>query len=169
MEYRGIEYSVVQGIGRTCGNGPRRLRTWRSPAKRTANRWRWSKPGRRLIGRSLRKRRGLSRCLDAGIDAAAGTISHLPNRRAGVPSSDAVDGCGAAALVRRCCRRGTRSPVGCRRFTNCKLLILLAFSGSGRGTRTPDPRIMIPDFLGLSAFQVRLPSIFLAIQPLFRS
>jgi hypothetical protein len=32
--------------------------------------------------------------------------------------------------------------------------------GSGRGTRTPDPRIMIPDFVGLSAFRIRLPSIF---------
>jgi len=87
MEYRGIEYSVVQGIRRNLWKWSASVAnvgiTGQSHSKSEAV----SKPRRRLIGRSLRKRCGLSRCLDAGIDRRSYLVSigAIKGRRADVP------------------------------------------------------------------------------------
>ena len=68
MEYRDIEYTVVQGIRRNLWKWSASVAnvviTGQSYNKSEAG----SKPRKRLIGRLLRKRCGLSRCLDAGIE-----------------------------------------------------------------------------------------------------
>jgi hypothetical protein len=69
MNYRGIEYSVVQGFRRNLWKWSASVAnvviTGQSHSKSDAV----VEAERRLIGRSLRKRCGLSRCLDAGIVA----------------------------------------------------------------------------------------------------